>query len=713
MYKRQDVTLAEEDALGRMTRYKYDEGESLIKITDPLWRELEQSWDAWDQPLILGAFDGTQRRFERDAFGRATKITDPSGTSWTLDYDARGNLSALSGPLGAGMALQSNAAGLITVLGENGGGETRFKYDRQHLQVERQEADAGVYRYAYNVLGNLQRLIYPDGGLSTFDYDLAGRLTRAKLCDGRELFWAYDTLGNVVSHTDGEGHETKYRYGAYDLLRELVDAKGHPLVFDYDDEGRLITLTNAAKEVYSLIRDGVGNVVEEIDFAGRRQLYGFDAGDRLTERVDAKGVLTRLAYDDVDQLLSATVHDGAALEEGQAPLAFGSSLQARAELFPPQQRQGRSSTYAYDVEGQLLEATSAAVTIALSYDALGRVIAETQTDLSTGQATALTSAYSLRGRTRLDLGDLSAGQQASYDAQGRPTALQIGDAKPLEFAYNKRGQEILRGVAGRFASTSAYSAVGELIDQKLFGGGQALSDAKATLGLDGPQKVYGAPTPSKVVGDGELKNRRRYSYDRNSSPTEIVDKLLGTASYKTDANGQVIQAQHRFGKGAQVEESFAYSSTQDLIGKGLAGQNLPSGLAQRLTDSTGQIQRAEQALKDTSRVQQVGPYLTYTYDAAGRVLERREEKPGFRPHIQRYTWNGSDQMISAKIERAGKVEHWAYTYDALGRRVSKHRLSDAANDSELHKVHYLWDGNALVAEQKRYADGTEANTVWH
>ena len=161
---------------------------------------------------------------------------------------------------------------------------------------------------------------------------------------------------------------------------------------------------------------------------------------------------------------------------------------------------------------------------------------------------------------------------------------------------------------------------------------------------------------------------------------------------------------------AQVEETFTYSATQDLIGKGIASHNLPTGLSQRITDSIGEVNRAESVLRDKSRVQKVGPYLTYTYDGAGRVLERREEKPGFRPQIQRYTWNGTDQMIGATIERQGRTETWAYTYDALGRRVRKQQTTGGAN---LSQVDYLWDGNALVAEQNRYADGTQASTLWH
>ena len=77
---------------------------------------------------------------------------------------------------------------------------------------------------------------------------------------------------------------------------------------------------------------------------------------------------------------------------------------------------------------------------------------------------------------------------------------------------------------------------------------------------------------------------------------------------------------------------------------------------------------------------------------------------GFREKTWYYQWNTLNQLI-AYFNPEG--ECWRYTYDAFGRRLSKHKVVDNRptpplnspfKDKRIQRVDYLWSGNQIVQE---------------
>ncbi|WP_016590213.1 RHS repeat domain-containing protein, partial [Yersinia pestis] len=107
----------------------------------------------------------------------------------------------------------------------------------------------------------------------------------------------------------------------------------------------------------------------------------------------------------------------------------------------------------------------------------------------------------------------------------------------------------------------------------------------------------------------------------------------------------------------------------------------------------------------------------YRYDAAGRLVEKRSQKDGYRPQLWRYRWNEQDQL-SELITPTGA--RWRYGYDAFGRRIRKLRVVDTPPLNEMDAPStgpataslagyaYLWSGDQLIEEVPVYADGTVA-----
>ena len=127
------------------------------------------------------------------------------------------------------------------------------------------------------------------------------------------------------------------------------------------------------------------------------------------------------------------------------------------------------------------------------------------------------------------------------------------------------------------------------------------------------------------------------------SPREIADPFWGATRYVSDPNGQVLSADHGQNIGTSPtfplgpeNERFTYAPTLDITASGA------TMLAWTATDG-GRVTAARGPQ---------GERIRSTYDAAGRVTERRIERDGFRPRVWRFTWDGFDRMIGRHSHRA-------------------------------------------------------------
>ncbi len=87
---------------------------------------------------------------------------------------------------------------------------------------------------------------------------------------------------------------------------------------------------------------------------------------------------------------------------------------------------------------------------------------------------------------------------------------------------------------------------------------------------------------------------------------------------------------------------------------------------------------------------------TYYYDDLGNLIHR-ELADG---EVQNYFYDLHDQLVKAEIfKKDGTKETWAYTYDALGRRIGKGRLkNEEVSDDLENQTYFVWDGSHLLQE---------------
>ncbi|HFC8512844.1 TPA: glycohydrolase toxin TNT-related protein, partial [Neisseria subflava] len=87
---------------------------------------------------------------------------------------------------------------------------------------------------------------------------------------------------------------------------------------------------------------------------------------------------------------------------------------------------------------------------------------------------------------------------------------------------------------------------------------------------------------------------------------------------------------------------------------------------------------------------------TYYYDDLGNLIHR-ELADG---EVQNYFYDLHDQLVKVEIfKKDGTKETWAYTYDALGRRIGKGRLkNEEVSDGLEEETRFVWDGSHLLQE---------------
>ena len=154
--------------------------------------------------------------------------------------------------------------------------------------------------------------------------------------------------------------------------------------------------------------------------------------------------------------------------------------------------------------------------------------------------------------------------------------------------------------------------------------------------------------------------------------THSTDQRTGTTRFEYDKLGRVTKAGN---------EVFAFDPAHNI----LSDHNSPTVPDNRLKTYNGS---------------------SYYYDHFGNLIHR-ELADG---EVQNYSYDLHDQLVKAEIfKKDGTKETWAYTYDALGRRIGKGRLKneevsetsfphDLGGNGLENQTRFVWDGSHLLQE---------------
>ncbi|ADM97669.1 Putative membrane protein [Dickeya dadantii 3937] len=194
---------------------------------------------------------------------------------------------------------------------------------------------------------------------------------------------------------------------------------------------------------------------------------------------------------------------------------------------------------------------------------------------------------------------------------------------------------------------------------------------------------------------------RRYQYDVLDRLTGITDSHWGEQAFRLNGAGQVTAERREQGRQRQAR-LFGYDSEQNLCEVSAIA---PDG-AGRLSAKNAAVQLSS-GYDEAGRVTQRGG-RQYQYDACGRLVSRRESRPGFRPQETRFEWDAQDRLVRVSLPDGAR---WRYGYDAFGRRVSKVREGQVPSAQAVARVAYRWDGDQLSGQTQYRVDGSVTRAV--
>jgi len=177
----------------------------------------------------------------------------------------------------------------------DGGGVTRYYYDRISRVFQTQDAGLKTVRYEYNNKGLRSRLVYPDNTSIYYYYDALGRLVKITGSGGTIAEYQYDALSRKVFVSYGNGSYIDYRYDIANKIRDVNNCFGAngAIVFNYtqyDKVGNRKNMIVNATDEHSYDYDNLYQLIN-VDYPDQTGMtYGYDKLGNRTSTINGEVV---------------------------------------------------------------------------------------------------------------------------------------------------------------------------------------------------------------------------------------------------------------------------------------------------------------------------------------------------------------------------------------------------------------------------------------
>ena len=654
----------------------------LSKVSDTHGNSIQLSYDKAGSLSKLASSDGEFILVTKDG------LTGSNGVSVTYQYSDNGNLTGVSyGGERNPLAYEYDGEALTGVY-RGGQKVSAYVYDASGSVIRATQGNLvtnvtveqpGVITVTDNCDHNLTSVYYADGSL-------------AKLTDNVSGSWVcftYDSNGYTQTMTDSSGLGESYVYDANGNLLRYTDAYGSTSVYTYF-QGHLKTAENADGYAVNISYDQDWSITEFICSDGTVVTFGYDESGNLSQIIDPLGNVMSYEYDDSRRISAVTYGDysfaltydnlgniASVTQNGHTAYYEYNTMGQLTSLTDPN---GNQAKMTYDGNANLTEAVFAdGSSQSWTYDAAGDLASFT-----TRAGDVIPCAWSADG---LLTGTAVGGVQYeySYTNGGLLTSVtDVNSVRSLAFEYNTNGNltgvayrdgttiSVDRDAAGRIASytiggqTFAYTWQGGKMGSVSVNGTEFTAytrNAKGNLtGGNGIAYQYDAKSNIVKVGGTE------YTYNVLS---QVVTKSAaeGVWTYFYDLDGRL--SGEKLGDGSAVRYTYTY----DAAGNRLTKRDEVSGVT--TTWTYGEMNQVLTVKAGNAEA------IEYTYDRNGNLLSDGRAS---------YTWTPDSRMASMTVDGTT----WTYTYNALGYRET------ASNGTDTYTFYYDGSGN-LLAQYKNGA----------
>ncbi len=561
--------------------------------------------------------------------------------------------------------------------------------------------------YQFNAQGRLEQLGNSQGQFLLLSYDGAGRLaTVTEPISGVFLAYTYNADNLLASVRDALGRQASVEYDQHQNLVKLTDGAGQTWTYTYNDNGQILTGTNAegvllfsntfnpddmriiaqsdgidghepARFAYTenprtgkvgatVVTNRLGQTsryrfndnfqaVKITDELGNSSIYPYDANGKLTRKTDGNGNTTAYEYSDDGNLNRITDAAG-----NKTVLDFDN----HHNLLSVTNAVGAQIRLSYDQNNNLLSVTDPLSGVTrYTYNAHGQV--RTKTSPSGG-----VSRYEYQNGFLVGVTSPANGVQTlGYDAAGRLSHFSDADNQTFELSYdglNRLTQ--VKNPLGHSVSLS-YDSRNNLV---------TFADANGNV----TRRSY-SPSGNLVSQINALGAETRYEYDPQDRLYRVIDALGGVSQLGYDASNRLVSVTNPLGE----IQKLTYDAADNVLEQFDAFDNLvssvdydsrnnPVRVTNALSKSTAFEYDALNRLKKTT--DPLSRVTSYSYDALNRLVSSvdaltGESRQGFdadsnrnrlvdpNNNETRFEFDNSGRLVQERLATGDKVK---YTYSA-------------------------------------------------
>ncbi|MEO8847631.1 MAG: RHS repeat-associated core domain-containing protein, partial [Casimicrobiaceae bacterium] len=516
-----------------------------------------------------------------------------------------------------------------------------------------------------------------------FDRDAAGRIVGITDPAGNKRAYAYTANGDLGAATDRTSNTTRYTYDAQHNVLRIDDPLGRPAArADYDVDGRLVALTDAAGHTTYYNHDLPGRQEQITDALGRTRVLNYDERGNVLSATDPLGNTTIKTYDAQDNLLSETDPLGATTSH---------AYDAQRNLVSTTDRLGRLTSHTYDAAGRLLTSTGArGFTTTTTYDAKGN-----PTRSADALGNAMQSSFDANGNRTSITDPNGATTLNQYDGAGRRTQVSDPADHTVVLQYDAAGNLLGQSGAGIPAVSLSYDVDGRIVGTASASGARSIvrdptgAAASATTSAGAAVLVNYDPA-GRFAGLTDAtsgSNLRQQTYDDVGNLTSITDAAGNATAFVYDANNRLVATTAANGASTQNAYDAAGNlvSKTDTLGNTTHYQYDAAGQTTAVIDPVGHTTQFQYDLDGNviARIDATGRTTALHYDDAGRQIGTT-----YPDDSQESTTYDASGNVLTKTDAAGHVT--TYAYDSLQRLT-------AVTDPLGHVSTLHYDGSAAAS----------------
>jgi RHS repeat-associated protein len=601
-----------------------------------------------------------------------------------------------------GIDFHYNAADLVHEMVSSSGQIITLHYSEQNLSsvrlVEIKQISGGdsalpisstlLVRYGYSASGDLISVTDRSGSVvRQFGYD-NHMMVLQQFATGLQSKYQWDQLnakGRVVKQWSDDGEAFTFEY-----VDEPLSASD-PVDSDLPNFSRRhVKVTDQLGRTQQFTCNRHYLVERYINPVGAITFAEHDANKRLTRFTDAEGHQTSFSYDSAAQL--------AAVQNAVGQSATIKWHPKFARIASATHFGGAKWTYDYDELGSLVEVKGPnGIVERTVVDERGFAVAHTdakggRTSFSYNEQSQLTSftdcsnktteyAYNRLGRLTRVTDSIGGVREFSHDIVGRLTSVQLPDGAKHQYHYDANGLLVAHTNEQGKGTSYSRNIRGEVMTQVNAAGARVTLDYDAAFRLttltnenhQSYQFVYDAA--DRLIEERRVDGTRiTVEYDHNAQPIAITQH----ANLGDDVFTQV-----------EIEnEDAANDDTADI-----ATAPINSIRTELIRDALGRL----------TEKRTPSHHYSYTYDAAGRLVEAKKLKPNASTpnapsplHTTRFAYDVLGNLVeeTATDEATGESHTLTHVHDDLGSRIQTVLPQLAGGDAATQRaLNYLYYGS--------------------